>query len=201
MADMRRRRSQRARRIGAVLAALVIVGLGLARWQGGVSPAGSAIRRVASVERDAPASPPEPARQPEHRASSSASPVGPSPSGARPVAVGAAAPVFDLATLARNGAPEPSPDGDRFRTNEKFTADDLAHPERYFEAAEHLPELRRDEERHDVLEYFVAYRARLERDLVAAGGDGDKRAAVRAAIARYDAAIARLRSALATSAP
>ena len=103
--------------------------------------------------------------------------------------------------LARHEAPEPPSDDDRFRTNDKFTADDLAHPERYFEAAERTPELRRDEERQDVLDYLLSYRAKLERDLGVAGGDADKRAAVLAVIARYDAAIARLQSALATPAP
>ncbi len=64
-----------------------------------------------------------------------------------------------------------------------------------------MPELRRDEERHDVLGYFLAYRAHLEDELRAAGRDAAKRADLRAVIARYDAAIARLRSALATQAP
>ena len=110
-------------------------------------------------------------------------------------------PVFDLATLAQHGAPEPGIERDRFRTNDKFTVDDLAHPERYFEAAEHVPELQRDEERTDALEYFVAYRARLERDLRIAGTDARKRAEVLVVIERYDAAIARLRSSLATPTP
>jgi hypothetical protein len=96
--------------------------------------------------------------------------------------------------VASRGAAEPNPDADRFRTNDKFTAEDLAHPERYFEAAEQLPELRRDEERRDALDYFLAYRARLEHDLAVAARDADKRAAVLAVIERYDAAIARLRS-------
>jgi hypothetical protein len=136
----------------------------------------------------------------ERRAAPSTSPTAggvPSPTGG----AGTAPPVFDLATLTRQAVPEPSVDDDRFRTNERFTADDLAHPERYFDAAEQLPELRRDEERHDALEFFLAYRARLERDLGVAGRDADKRAAILAVMGRYDAAIARLRSSLATQAP
>jgi len=198
---MRRGRSPRARKIALILAALLVVALGLVRSKGGVAPAGSPIR---GVDPPAPARPTESVREPEHRASSSASPAaGPSRSGVPSVAGGAATipPVSDLATLARRGAPEPSLDRDRFRTNEKFTAEDLAHPERYFEAAERLPELQRDEEQHDALEFFLAYRARLEGDLAVAGTRADKRGAVLAVIERYDAAIARLRSSLATPAP
>src|SRR4029079_998412 len=109
--------------------------------------------------------------------------------------------VSDLAALAHPAAPQPTSDRDRFRTTDRFTADDLAHPERYFEAAARVPELQRDEERRDVLEYFLAYRAQLERDLGAAVRDANKRAAVLAVIGRYDAAIARLRSSFATPAP
>jgi hypothetical protein len=109
--------------------------------------------------------------------------------------------VFDLATVAHRAAPQPTSDGDRFRTNDRFTAEDLAHPERYFEAAARVPELQRDEERRDVLDYFLAYRAKLERDLGAAGSDAAERSAVLAVIGRYDAAIERLRSSLATPAP
>jgi hypothetical protein len=188
------------REIASILAALLVVGLGLARWKVGLSPAGSPLRRV---DRPAPARPIESAREAEHRASSSASPVaGASLTGVPSVPGGAATipPVSDLAS-AHHGAPEPSVDRDRFRTNDKFTAEDLAHPDRYFEAAERLPELRRDEERHDALEFFLAYRAQLERDLAVAGADADKRAAVLAVIERYDAAIARLRSSLPTAAP
>jgi hypothetical protein len=198
---MRRRRSPRAPQIAAILAASLVVALGLLLWKGGMPAADSTIPRV---DPPAPAHPTESARQAEPHASSSTSPAaGPSPSGGPPVAGGAATspPVSDLAALARRAAPEPSRDADRFPTNDKFTADDLAHPERYFEAAEQLPELQRDEERHDALEFFLAYRAQLERDLDAAGADADKRAAVLAVIERYDAAIARMRSILATPAP
>jgi hypothetical protein len=204
---MRKGISPRAPKIASILAALLVVALVVVRSKSGPSAAGAPSRRVAPVapvDPPGPARPTESAREAEHRASSSASPAaGPSPSGVPSPAGRAAAtpPVFDLAALARHGAAEPSLDRDRFRTNDKFTAEDLAHPERYFEAAEHLPELRRDEERHDVLEYFLAYRAQLDRDLAVAGRDADKRAAVLAVIERYDAAIARLRSSLATPAP
>ena len=174
---MRRNRSPRTREIAWILAALLVLGLAAVRWQGGRSAADSPIRQVDLAGRvDSPAP-------------------------ARHTAAAATPPVSDLASVTRHPAPEPSPDDDRFRTNDKFTADDLAHPERYFEAAEHLPELRRDEERGDALEFFLAYRARLERDLAVAGNDADKRAAVVAVIERYDAAIARLRSSPPTSAP
>jgi len=184
-----------------MLAALLLVGVGLVRWKGGLSPAGSP---SPDVDPSAAARPTESARAVEHRASSSASPAAGSSAAGVPSGAGGAAtipPVFDLAALARHAAPEPSLEGDRFPTNEKFTAEDLAHPERYFDAAERLPELRRDEERHDVLEFFLAYRAQLERDLAVAGRDVDKRAAVLAVIERYDVAIARLRSSLATPSP
>jgi hypothetical protein len=134
--------------------------------------------------------------------SSPASPVAaPSPSNPPSPQATTGPQVFDLATVAHPAAPQPPSDRDRFPTNDQFTADDLAHPERYFEAAARMPELQRDEERRDVLEYFLAYRAQLERDLSAAGRDANKRTALLAVIARYDAAIARLRSSLATPAP
>jgi len=201
---MRRRRSPRARKMATILAVVLVVALGVVRSKGRPTPAGSPsgrVEAVAFVDPPAPARPTESAREAENRASSPA--AGPSPSGVPSLSVGAATMprVFDLATLARRGTPEPSLDGDRFRTNDKFTAEDLAHPGRYFEAAEHQPELRRDEERHDVLEFFVAYRAQLERDLGVAGRDAGKRAAVLAVIERYDAAIAQLRSSLSTPAP
>jgi hypothetical protein len=124
---------------------LLVVALGLVRSQGDRPPPGSPIRRV---DAPAPARPTDPAREAEQRPSPSPSPAAaPAPNNAPSVAAGAETrtPVFDLATLARRDALEPSPDGDRFRTNERFTPGDLAHPERYFETAEHLPELRRDE--------------------------------------------------------
>lgn len=204
MADIRRVRSSRRRTITGVLAALVVVALGVVRWKSDPPPAGSAIPPVVPVlDASSPARPSKPARVAEDRVASPASPAprpapsnAPAPEGGPPTGPA----VFDLATLAHHAAPQPSSDRDRFRTNERFTADDLAHPERYFEAAARVPELQRDEERRDALEYFLAYRAQLERDLGAAGRDARKRAAVLAVIARYDAAIARLRSWLATPA-
>jgi hypothetical protein len=85
---------------------------------------------------------------------------------------------------------------DRFRTDDRFTEDDLRHPERYFDLAERVPELNRPEERRDVLAYFLAYREKLGRDLAAAGADEAKRAEILLVIERYDAAIARLRKLL-----
>ena len=193
---MRRGRSPRARTIAPILAALLVVALGLRRGKDDLSTPRSPVARV---DEPAPARPAESTRAAEHRVSPSASPT----TGAAPSVAEAATtpPVFDFATLADRGAPAPSGDGDRFRTSEKFTVEDLAHPERYFEAAEQLPELRRDEERHDALEFFLAYRARLEHDLGVARRDPVKRAAVLAVIERYDAAIARMRSSLATPTP
>jgi hypothetical protein len=207
MADMRRGRSSGPRKIAATLAALVIVTLGVVGWRSGPSAAGSAKRPVApvaAVDPPPPARSSEPARVAEDRVASPASPTAlPSPSNA-PSSGGEATtgpPVFDLAGLAHGAPPQPTSDGDRFRTTDRFSADDLAHPERYFEAAARVPELQRDEERRDVLDYFLAYRAQLERDLAAAGSDVGKRTAVLAVIGRYDAAIARLRSSLETPAP
>jgi len=195
MGDMR---SPRPRKIAGVLAALLIAALGVARWKGGPPSAGSAIRRVEAVAAgDNVARPSEPAPVTEHRVASPASPA----AQRSPGAATTGPPVFDLATLAQRAAPQPTTDRDRFRTTEKFTADDLAHPDRYFEAAARVPELRRDEERRDALEYFLAYRAKLERDLAAAGRNAGKRDAVLAVIGRYDAAIARLRGELGTAAP
>jgi len=177
----------RARNLAWIFAASLFGALALIGTKRRAAPAAAPIVHVERVATPAPT-------QPERRPSAPA----PAASGA---GASAAVPVFDLATLAGRGGPEPSVERDRFRTNERFTADDLAHPERYFEATEHVPELRRDQERGDVLEYFLAYRAELERELADAGADAGKRAPVLVVIQRYDAAIARLRSALATPAP
>jgi hypothetical protein len=206
MADMRRDRPSGLRKIAGILAALVVVALGVIQWKGDPPPAGSVIRLVepaAAVDPPPPTRPPEPSR-PAHRVSSPALPAAQPSLSTEPSEEGEAPtgpPVFDLATLAQPAAPQPTSDDHRFRTSDRFTADDLAHPERYFEAAARVPELQHDEERRDVLEYFLAYRAQLERDLGAAGDDANKRAAVLAVIVRYDAAIARLRSVVATPAP
>lgn len=101
--------------------------------------------------------------------------------------------VVDLAELAP--APKSNPtagDEDRFATNGRFTEEDRRHPERYFELAERIPELNRPEERRETLEYFRAYRRKLQRD-VDVGRDAAERREILATIARYDAAIARLR--------
>jgi hypothetical protein len=178
------------RTIVPILAA-ALVALGLVRWTGGPSPARPPIRPVDAV------APPAPTPR-----AADARPAAPPPAAPRGAPDPApAAPVFDLATLARRAASKPTVDRDRFRTTDRFTADDLAHPERYFDAAEHVPELRRDEERHDALAYFVAYRAKLARELRAAGRDTGKRADVRTIIGRYDAAIARLRASGPTTSP
>src|SRR5262245_37611178 len=152
----RRKRSLRARQIASTLAVSLVIALGLVRWMGGPSAAVTPIRGSDPVDPSPPARPTEFAHQADRRASSSASPAaGPSPGGTPSRTGGAATPppVFDFATLPHQSAPEPSLDDDRFRTDDEFTAEDLAHPERYFEAAEQLPELRRDEERYDVLEF------------------------------------------------
>src|SRR5207249_6272015 len=103
--------------------------------KGRPAPAGSPILRVAPVapvDRPAPTPPTDSAREVEHRPSSSGSPpTRPSPSRV-PSPSGEAAPmprVSDLATLARGGTPEPSLDGDRLRTNDKFRAEHPAPPD------------------------------------------------------------------------
>jgi len=84
-------------------------------------------------------------------------------------------------------------DEERFPTNDWFKQEDLLHPERYFEVAEHVPELNRPEERRDTLEFFLAYREKLQRDLEAVGDNSDKRQEILATIERYESAISRLR--------
>jgi len=84
-------------------------------------------------------------------------------------------------------------EAERFPTKPWFTEEDLRHPERYFALAERMPELNRPEERHDTLEFFLAYRKKLAHDLERAG-DTDQRQEIMATIDRYDAAIARLRA-------
>jgi tetratricopeptide (TPR) repeat protein len=108
---------------------------------------------------------------------------------------GAAAPppaVFDFAKMTPPAQPQRTKE-ERFRTNARFTQDDLEHPERYFAAAERVPELNRPEERRDALDYFLAYREKLQRDLEVAGEDQERRKEILVVIERYDAAIARLR--------
>lgn len=104
--------------------------------------------------------------------------------------------VFDLATLGHppQGEPEREP-----TTNERFTPDDLAHPERYFESAARVPELNRAEERSDVLRFFESYRDRLKREL-SSTLEAERRAEIEAVLARYENAIDRLRQGIAASA-
>jgi hypothetical protein len=98
----------------------------------------------------------------------------------------------DFAAMTPAGRPKPATDADRFTTTEWFTEEDLRHPERYFAMAERIPELNRPEERRQTLEFFLAYREKLQRDLREA--EPAAREEVLATIARYDAAIARLRA-------
>jgi hypothetical protein len=112
---------------------------------------------------------------------------------ATPIGATARPPSFDFAKMTPPARTPSSPD-ERFATSDKFTADDLAHPERYFERAERVPELNRSEERRDALDFFLAYRGKLGRDLEAARDDPDRRSEIAATIARYDAAIERMRA-------
>jgi len=100
--------------------------------------------------------------------------------------------VVDLGSIGHAPETPESADEEEFVTNEWFTRDDLQHPERYFELAEHMRELNRPEERRDTLSFFLAYREKLRRDLDALGGDPEKREEIRAAIERYESAISRL---------
>jgi hypothetical protein len=94
--------------------------------------------------------------------------------------------------MPRSGGTEKSADEERFVTDEWFTEGDLQHPELYFELAEEIEELNRPEERRDTLEFFLAYREKLRRDLEFPQ-NRDRRQEALATIERYDAAIARLR--------
>ena len=109
-------------------------------------------------------------------------------------------PVFDLATLAHPAEPRESKEEERFRTNQWFSEQDLQHPELYFNLAERMRELERPEERRDALDFFLAYRGKLQRDLEAVGKDRNERLQILATIARYDTAIARLRELVAEEA-
>lgn len=120
----------------------------------------------------------------------------PAPSRHAPIANEPTPGIFDFGAM----TPPPQradPDEDRFVTNERFTEEDLQHPERYFEAAEHKPELNRPEARRAALDYFVAYREKLQQDLAGGSLSTAARAETLATIARYDAAIARMRALIA----
>src|SRR4051812_45287520 len=131
---MRRNRLPQTAALAAILAACLIVALGLGRSTDRLSRDDARIPRVASADPGDPAAAGS-ARATAYQAASSASRAAgpsargaPSPAGAAP----AASAVFDLATLAPSVGPEPTPEPGRFRTNDEFTPDDLAHPERYF---------------------------------------------------------------------
>jgi hypothetical protein len=100
--------------------------------------------------------------------------------------------IFDFAQLPRPAMTKAATETERFTTNDRFTQDDLQHPERYFAVAEHMPELRRPEERRDTLDFFLAYRDKLRRDLEAAQSP-DQRAEILTVLERYEDAIQRLR--------
>lgn len=71
--------------------------------------------------------------------------------------------------------------------------DDLLHPEIYFELAAGEPQMNRPDQQHATLGFFLAYRDKLQHDLAALPVDAEEHDDLRAAIARYDDAIARLR--------
>ena len=184
----------RARTIVFALVAAVVVAFGVYRWTSNENreppaPSTPLLTRSpsATVSRTEP---PSTTAQPSPDATSAGGRDrrAPSPE-TRPTPA-----VFDLGKLAASPQPqERETDEERFSTNRWFTQDDRAHPERYFDLAERMPELNRPEERRDTLEYFLAYRAKLQRDLAAAGDDTDKRQEILATIERYETAISRLR--------
>jgi hypothetical protein len=190
----------RTRQIGLALIAALVVALGL-YWRTGADTSPTARPPLAAPMPGAPTLERERVR-PQARLSSVASPrngqervaarPSPAPSAASPQAR-PTPPVFDLATLPRSGEPAERTEEERFRTNQWFTDEDLQHPELYFKRAEQMPELNRPEERRDALDFFLAYREKLGRDLEAAGENRDERQRILATLARYDAAIARLR--------
>lgn len=110
-------------------------------------------------------------------------------------------PVVDLAALTPADRAAGGAEPERFATNEWFTAEDLQHPELYFEMAKQMPELNRPEERRDTLAFFLAYRDKLGRDLETAGDDPGKHTAILAVIDRYDRAISDLRERIAAEVP
>jgi hypothetical protein len=110
----------------------------------------------------------------------------------------AQAPVVDLAELSAGSAPSTGEPGEaRIVPGEGMTAEELANPQRYFEAATRRPELLRPEELGDARAFFVRYRDQLTADLRRLPATRDPAAAARAradlqaVIRRYDAAIER----------
>jgi hypothetical protein len=190
----------RGRNAVLALAAALVVVFGVARWRA---------TEQAPVVPAAPLPTPLPSvNAPEERATGTARPLSVVPSAtsapdvtttAAPRAEGSPSsrptpPVFDLGRLPRS---QPSARGandeDRFPTTDWFTQEDQRHPERYFELAARMPELNRPEERRHTLQYFEAYRAKLQRDLEAAREDTGARQDLLATAERYDRAISRLR--------
>jgi hypothetical protein len=104
--------------------------------------------------------------------------------------------IFDFASITPRQQAAPTSHEERFVTNERFTQQDLEHPERYFEAAAHAPALNKPEARRDTLEFFLAYRAKLEGDLDVPA-NAARRTEIVAVIDRYDDAIERLRALMA----
>ncbi len=190
---MAQRRTSRGRDITLVLVAVLLAALGLYRsTANNAPPLPSAL--LDARPPDTAGSAKESVRVPSYRLPRGelpAAPAAPRPAVPAPQAR-PAPPVFDLASIARAGADE-SKQEQRFRTNDRFTEDDLQHPEIYFSVAERMAELNRPEERRDTLDFFLAYRDKLGHDLETAGPSPDKRQPILAAIERYDSAITRLR--------
>lgn len=188
--------TSRGRRIAFTLGAALVMALALFRWAGtdGTPVAAPAATPARSVTR----SPPDPLRpaaqqwpvSPPRSAGEQRSPV-PQPAG-QPAATPPTPSIFDFAALVPPDGTPRDPQPERFGTNEWFTQEDLHHPERYFERAEHMPELNRPEERRDTLQFFLAYQEKLRRDLEAAGDNRDTQE-IRATVERYEQAIKRLR--------
>ena len=181
-----------ARRYGAALALTAAALVAFFFWRSGedrprtdsTAPSPSPTRRADST------------RAPTSAVAAEPTPAGPTLAGAAPAVSPTRPPSFDFAKMTPPARTPSSPD-ERFETSDKFTADDLAHPERYFERAERVPELNRAEERRDALAFFVTYREKLGRDLEAARDDPDRRSEIAATIVRYDTAIERMRGLIA----
>jgi len=101
--------------------------------------------------------------------------------------------VFDLASIPRSkGAPTRNTN-EEMLADSWLTASDLEHPEVYFELAARIPHMNRLDQRQATLDFFHAYRDRLQREHDALPADADKRRTIAATIERYDVAIHRLR--------
>jgi hypothetical protein len=189
----------RTRRIALALAALLLAALAARHWIETREPSATppTAPPLPAASR-APTDPVRPAaRQPSASAPQRASPAAAPPTdpSSRPQPTRA---VFDFASMTPPVDSGERRSEERFRTNQRFTAEDLRHPERYFEFAQQVPEMNRPEERRDTLAFFLAYREQLVRDLEDVGDNADQRQEIHATIERYDAAIARLRGLLDT---